>query len=235
MTTNLDPILTGDSQLFRAAAYDTDGVTTVTPTSCACSVYDSAGTAIVTSAAGATGAGYAQYNWTGTATAGEYQAVLVVVMPGGVVKSEDFHLTVRSKPPAFTTDLTTDIGVVRFELGDDVELQGVLPDSRNLTDGQVQALLDREGSVMRAVAAACETLARQWARVANISVGGRSESLGAVAEQWSKRGTELRRQYGGGGAGGFSIGAKRTDGYQQYWDDFGVSTLVPGTDYTVLP
>lgn len=225
MTTNLDPILVSDSQLFRVAVYDTDGVTAVTPTSCACSVFDSDGTAVISAQAGTTGAGYAQYNWAGTATAGEYVATLTVVIPGSVTKSEDFHVTVRARPPAFTTDMSTDIGRVRFELGDDVEGDGVRPDSKNLTDVQIQALLDREGSAMRAVAAACEALARMWARVANISVGGRSESLGSVADQWEKRAARLRAQYGGGGGGGaFSVGAKRLDGYQEFADGTAVVT-----------
>ena len=59
----------------------------------------------------------------------------------------------------FTTALTTDIGKIRLELGDDTASAGVLPTGLNLTDEQLQVILDREGSVMRTVAGVCELLA----------------------------------------------------------------------------
>jgi len=222
MTTNLLPHSINDSVLFRTAVYDTDGVTLVTPLSCVCSVWDADDTAVVGAAAGVTGAGYAQYNWAGSATPGVYRAVLTVTIASGVVQSEEYLVVLNDKPPAFTTDLETEIGEVRMELGDDVQGEGVRPDGANLTDTQIQKLLDREGSVMLAVAAACELLARQWSRVANITVGPRSEQLGNVAAEWQKRAEKLRAQHGGAGAGGFSIQAGRVDAY---------SDAVPGSEY----
>jgi len=215
MTTILDPIFASDSQLFKVSVYDVDGVTALTPTSCACVVYNADTDAVVqASAAGTVGAGYAQYNWAGTATAGNYEAVLSVVISATVTKTEHFRVEVRAKPPEFTTLLTTDIGKVRLELGDRVEGAGVKPDGANLTDEEIQVWIDREGSVMTAAAAACEVLARMWSTVANLSLGPRSESLGDVAKAWQARGKELREQYGGAGAGmGFAIAASRNDGY----------------------
>lgn len=218
MTTNLLPHSTSDSVLFRTAVYDTDGVTLVTPLSCVCSVWDANDAAVITAQAGVVGSGYAQYNWAGTATAGTYRAVLTVTIAAGVVQSEEYFVSLNSKPPSFTTDPDTEIGEVRMELGDDVQGDGVRPDGSNLTDAQIQVLLDREGSVMRAVAAACELLARQWTRVANISIGPRSEQLGVVSEQWAKRGEKLRAQYGGGGSGAFAIAPGRVDGYSSASD-----------------
>lgn len=218
MTTLLTAIMVNDSQLFKAQVYDSDGVTSVTPISCTCTIYNRlTGAAVVTNAAGTVGAGYAQYNWSGSASAGEFEAVLSVTIGAGVLKTESFLLDVLGAPIAFTTDLTTEIGQVRMELGDDVPGQGVKPDGRNLADDEIQTLLDREGSVMRCVAAACELLARHWARVANISIGSRREDLGAVAEQWRKQAGELRAQYGSPSEGvtSFSIGAKRADGYSE--------------------
>lgn len=224
MTTNLQPHSINDSVLFRTSVYDNDGVTLVTPLSCVCSVWDSADAVVVNGSAGTVGAGYAQYNWAGAADAGTYRAVLTVTIAAGVVQSEEYFVTLSDKPPAFTTDVDTEIGEVRMELGDDTQGDGVRPDGANLTDAQVQKLLDREGSVMLAVAAACELLARQWTRVATISVGPRSEQLGAVAAQWQARADKLRAQYGGAGAAGFSIGTRRTDAY---------SDAVPGSEYTL--
>lgn len=218
MTTNLDPHSINDSVLFRVSTYDTDGVTLITASSCVCSVWSDADTAIITAQAGTVAAGYAQYNWSGTSTAGRYRGVLTVTLSAGVIQSEEFYVTIAAKPPAYTTDPDTEIGEVRMELGDDVQGDGVRPDGSNLTDAQIQVLLDREGSVMRAVAAACELLARQWTRVANISIGPRSEQLGVVSEQWAKRGEKLRAQYGGGGSGAFAIAPGRVDGYSSASD-----------------
>ena len=102
-----------------------------------------------------------------------------------------------------------------------------------MSDAQLQYLLDREGGVLRAVAAACELLARQWARVTNISVGGRSESLGSVAEQWAKRAEALRAQYGGAGEGMLSIGTIRADGYSDdiASDEIDAASGVPSFTY----
>lgn len=219
MTVNLDPIAINDSQLFKVKTYDTDGVTEVTPTSCVCSVWEAdTNTVVINGAAGTVGAGYAQYNWAGTATAGNYEATLTVTISAGVIKSEHFRVVVGAKPPTFTNDPDTDLGKVRLELGDDVDGEGVRPDGSNLTDAQLQVWLDREESVMRATAAACEALARQWARLANITIGARKEDLGAVSEQWAKQAYRLREQYGGGGSGGFAIGMQRADGYAENWD-----------------
>lgn len=120
----------------------------------------------------------------------------------------------------FTYDLSTDIGAMRLELGDTTSGSGVKPDGTNLTDEELQVLLTREGTVMTACAAACELLARHWARVANISVGSRREDLSSVAEQWSKQARQLREQYGGaaGSVQAFSVGVHRRDGYSAQAD-----------------
>lgn len=116
---------------------------------------------------------------------------------------------------AFTYDPTTDIGKVRFELGDDTLNQGVKPDGTNLSNEEIQVLLDREGSVMRAVAGACEMLSRRWVTVSNITVGPRQETYAQVAQGFSSRAAELRRQYGGIGGGAISAPLKRVDGYSE--------------------
>ncbi len=114
----------------------------------------------------------------------------------------------------FTYDLTysAEISKVRFELGDTSESSGVRADGSNFTDEELQMLLDREGSTMLAVAAACEMLARDWARVASISAPGRSEQFGKVSAEYASRARELREQYGSTGTT-FSVGFDRTDGY----------------------
>lgn len=99
---------------------------------------------------------------------------------------------------SFTYDLTTSIGAMRLELGDTSDGRGVRPDGANLQDEELQVWLTREGSVMRAVAAACEALSRQWSNIADTSSGPLSESAGAVAGKWAERGAALRSTYGFG-------------------------------------
>ena len=120
---------------------------------------------------------------------------------------------------SFSYDLTTDIGVVRLELGDTTPDAGVKPDGTNLSNEELQVWLDREGGVMLAVAAACEALARQWSAVTTISVGPKSETLSLISKAWADRASELRGLYGygdedaGANAGGFSVETKREDEY----------------------
>jgi hypothetical protein len=213
MTINLDPIYINDSQLFKVNVYDADGITPVTPLSCTGTVYNADTNAQIVTGAGAVGAGYAQYNWAGTGTPALYEAVLTVTISAGVIQTEHFRVEVRDKPPEFTNDISTDIGVVRLELGDDEEGDGVRPNGKNFTDAQIRYAIDEEGELMRAVAKLCEVLARQWARVADISVGSRSESFGDIAEKYKTRAEELRTVYGGGSSQAFSVSLARSDGY----------------------
>lgn len=134
MTIELDAIYISDSQLFYTEVFDIDGVTKLTPQSCACSVFNQDTNAvIITSQAGTIGLGFAQYNWAGIATAGRYEAVLTVTISAGVVKSEHFVIDVRAKPPVITVLPSSIIGRVRRATGEqfntsytDVEIQTII-------------------------------------------------------------------------------------------------------------
>lgn len=106
---------------------------------------------------------------------------------------------------------------VRLELGDTTAGQGVRANGANLADEELTVMLDREGGdVMRATAAACEMLSRDWSRVASTTVGPRSQQFGTIAEQYAKRAATLREQYGGTASGvSFSLTPVRNDGYAQ--------------------
>lgn len=97
---------------------------------------------------------------------------------------------------AITTSLSTDIGKVRLEIGDTVEDKGPRPNGANLTDDELQYWITREGHVMRAVAAACEALARMWSSSTTISIGPHSETLSLIAGMWDDRAKKLRAVYG---------------------------------------
>lgn len=149
MSTQLDAIHINDSQLFKAAVYDVDGITPVTPSACVCAIWNADTNAVVLApTAGTVGAGYAQYNWAGTATPGNYEAELTVTISAGVVKSERFIVTVLGKPVGFTLDPATDIGMVRMIVQDKNSEQALF------SDAEINALLSLNGSDVRLAAAA---------------------------------------------------------------------------------
>lgn len=118
----------------------------------------------------------------------------------------------------FTTTLSTDVGAVRLELGDDTSGRGVLPDGSNLSDEQIDVYLDREGSVMRATAGICEMLATRWAAVADLQVGPRRESYSQISKSYAARAAQLRDTYGtplvDDEGTVLTVAFKRVDGYQ---------------------
>jgi hypothetical protein len=107
MTTQLSDIFINDSQLFKAFVYDVDGVTPLTPLSCTCSIWNKDTNQLVAEAqTGTVGSGYAQYNWSGSAIGGNYEAVLTIVISIGVVKSENFSIRVLPVPTDLINILT---------------------------------------------------------------------------------------------------------------------------------
>lgn len=109
---------------------------------------------------------------------------------------------------------------LRFYLGDD-GAKGVLPDGTNLSEAQLQTLIDQEGGdVMRAVALGFETLAARFAQVVSITVGQRREEYSQIAAAYTKLASEWRARYGAAtpegsaqGASGFAVGVSRQDGF----------------------
>lgn len=120
---------------------------------------------------------------------------------------------------SITTDLTTNIGKVRLEIGDNDSGngRGVKPDGTNLTDEQVQYFLDVEGTVGRATAHACEALARAWTKMANSTRSNRRDEWADVAKGWREMAAGLRLQFGGGiPLGAMSAPFVRVDGYSAH-------------------
>ena len=109
---------------------------------------------------------------------------------------------------AFTYDLTTDRGVVRFNIGDTVENAGPRPDKRNFSDAETDYLIATETAGNNAATAlGFEILASEWGAYAI------SEDEGEVsfdAKKVSDRFLELAnywRKKPGGGTGGNSLQA----------------------------
>lgn len=164
MPTQLDAIHINDSQLFKTYVFDVDGMTPLTPLSCVCAIWNAdTKVEVLAAAAGTVGAGYAQYNWSGVATPGNYEAELTVTISAGVIKSERFMITVLGKPTGFTLDETTDIGAVRMIIQDmDVE-------QAMFSDAGITKLLSMNGDDVRlAAAAALDIMASSQAMILKV-------------------------------------------------------------------
>ena len=96
-------------------------------------------------------------------------------------------------PPA----LDTAVGQIRDELPDDaLAPNGPRPKGNNFTDESLQRFYDVEGSVMRAVAHACERLAREWAKVPTAyRLGPEGKSI-KTSEYFRLEAAHLRSIYG---------------------------------------
>lgn len=95
----------------------------------------------------------------------------------------------------FTYSLADSAGLLRLEIGDTVEEQGVRPNGRNFSDEEL-AIFNAEGSVGRASARACEVLATEWSAYAGTQRLGPMSEARSQAEAYEKRAKHLRLVYG---------------------------------------
>ena len=109
---------------------------------------------------------------------------------------------------AFTYDLTTNRGKVRFNTGDTVESAGPRPDKRNFSDDEIDHLISTETAGNTAAAAfGFEILANEWAAYAiseregevSFDAKGVSDKYLDIAQEWRNRPD--------GGTGGRSLSA----------------------------
>lgn len=108
----------------------------------------------------------------------------------------------------FAYDLTTNRGVVRFNIGDTVENSGPRPDKRNFSDAEIDYLIatETEGNTA-ASALGFEILTSEWAAYAISEREGEvgfdakevSDKYGKIANEW--------RNKPNGGTGGRSLSA----------------------------
>lgn len=115
---------------------------------------------------------------------------------------------------AFTYDLTTNRGKVRFNLGDTVENQGPRPDKRNFTDAEIDYLIDTETDGNTAATAyGFEILASEWASYALAEREGETNfDAKEVSDQYIDIAQEWRNKPDGGtGGGSISAGVLTLD------------------------
>jgi hypothetical protein len=104
---------------------------------------------------------------------------------------------------AFTYDLTTNRGKVRFNIADTVENSGPRPDKRNFSDAEIDHLISTETDGNTAASAlGFEILANEWAAYAIMEREGEvSFDAKEVADQYLEIANEWRNKPSGGTSG----------------------------------
>lgn len=117
----------------------------------------------------------------------------------------------------YSYSINNDIGKVRLYTGDVIEGSGVRVEGTNFSDEELALILSQEDNDWhRTVAAVCEILAVEWARVADVTIGPRKETLSGVSKRFGAMASAFRSAYGGGGSGSsFAAGFDRVDGYSE--------------------
>lgn len=122
----------------------------------------------------------------------------------------------------YLTTLTTDRDIVRFNIGDRVENEGVRPDGANFSDEEITYLLTKCGSVDAACVLAFRILANEWTQYALTEREGEA-SLAAtnVADMYRQRAKDWANDTG------VSLGAAMTTGLNFRKTDDGGSPIEP--------
>lgn len=105
---------------------------------------------------------------------------------------------------------------VRFHIDDKTDGSGPLPGDRNLSDHEIDMILEVEGTWQRAVAACFEALEAAWVPNPSWSADGMSISQSHIAKNYGPLAEKWRKRYGGRtGSWGYSRSVIRVDGYSQ--------------------
>ena len=112
----------------------------------------------------------------------------------------------------YSGTLATDLDKVRFYIGDRVASSGPRPASANFTDAELAGLITTEGGWQKAVAAAFETLAGEWAAYVDTAIGPRRQSFSQTADRYENLAKTWRRRSGSSSRAG-SRSVTRVDGY----------------------
>lgn len=116
---------------------------------------------------------------------------------------------------AFTYDFSVkrNVALVRLALGDTVQNSGVLPDGRNFSDSEIEAVLNEcSDDVDAATFVFLKSLANAWGTFVDITVGPRKEALSDIAFHYAKRASEMGSKTGLS-AKSFAVALTRVDGY----------------------
>jgi hypothetical protein len=115
--------------------------------------------------------------------------VLLVTLP---VLATTSHQQSPNMTFTYSSNLETDLSLIRLYVGDSVENAGPRPDSTNFSDEEVSALFGlAEGNVSVVVSQLFSILVAEWTKLAvSITIGPRREELWRVADMYKKRAQE---------------------------------------------
>lgn len=120
---------------------------------------------------------------------------------------------------SFTYNISTSgtalvVARIRLDIGDVTSGAGVRTNGGNFSDEELLDFYSRESSNQGAASArACETLAREWARMANTQAGPLRKDYATVAKTYQSLAVDFRQQAGGGAATAGAGVMRRADGY----------------------
>src|SRR5574337_908036 len=95
-----------------------------------------------------------------------------------------------------TTDLTTTTGQIRLLIGDTNAADGVKPDGTNFTDAEIAYFYSYGGSIEKAAALACETLAYLWNNLPDFDADGLRVDRSKTAQGWWRAAARFRANTG---------------------------------------
>lgn len=115
-------------------------------------------------------------------------------------------------------DLSTDLDVIRFEIGDTVEDDGIKPNNANYSDEEINGILAVEETAGRAIARLYANIALLYARFVDSKIGPRDEKLSQMAKAYAALAKQWREDYP-------PIGVSMTTGYIDFSFDEDADSL----------
>lgn len=103
-----------------------------------------------------------------------------------------------------------DLGRLRLAIGDTIADGGPRPERRNYSDEELGVILAEGATWRAAVPVVLRLLSREWANMADISIGEYSQRYGAIAERYMRAAREAEDALSATGqqqSGGFVAGA----------------------------
>jgi hypothetical protein len=106
-------------------------------------------------------------------------------------------------------DLSTDLDIIRFEIGDTVEDAGIKPDNSNYSDEEINGILAIEGATGYTIARLYANIALLYAPFVDTKIGPRDEKLSQRGKMYALLAKQWREDYP-------PLGASMATGYLDF-------------------
>lgn len=115
-------------------------------------------------------------------------------------------------------DLSTDLDVIRFEIGDTIEDAGIKPNNANYSDEEINGILAIEETAGRAIARLYGNIALLYAPYVDSKIGPRDEKLSQRGKAYAALAKQWREDYP-------PLGVSMTSGYIDFSFDEDADSL----------